>query len=37
MLNVKTNMLIKDLKRVELNTKIAPAFLNTQTLEFNRI
>ena len=31
-LNVKMNMIIKNAKRVELNTNIVDAFLNTQTL-----
>ena len=32
-LNVNINMIIKTAKRVESNTKIAIAFLNTQTLK----
>ena len=32
-LNVKMNIITKNAKRVELNTKIATAFLNTQTLK----
>ena len=32
-LNVIRDMMIKNVKLVELNTKIASAFLNTQTLK----
>ena len=32
-LNVKMNLIINNVKRVELNTKIATDFLNTQTLK----
>ena len=32
-LNVNTDMMIKNLKLVELNTKIVTAFLDTQTLK----
>ena len=32
-LNVKMNIITKNAKRVELNTKIVTAFLNTQTLK----
>ena len=33
--NVNTNMMIKNLKVVDLNRKIATTFLNTQTLKMN--
>ena len=32
-LNLKMNMVIKHVKRVELNAKIVSAFLNAQTLK----
>ena len=32
-LNVKTGIIIKNVKRAELNVKIASALLNTQTLK----
>ena len=32
-LNLNMDMIMKDVKRVELNTKIATAFLNTQSLK----
>ena len=34
-LNVKMDIIIKNTKQVELNTKIATAFLNTQALKIS--